>query len=145
MMVRLRVNSAVCGWAPGEVVTVERGRLVDGLIANQYVTVLEEDVPDDPAPAPGPARDPVEGPSFPDTITVSPNLLHAIKPVGSAARGTLSVATAVVPPRTGKGSTAEAWVAFLEGQNVELPATPTGLSKAALIKLWDAEAARRGL
>lgn len=45
-MVRVKVNSPVMGWTPGEIVEIERSRMVEGLITNEHITVLDEDVPD---------------------------------------------------------------------------------------------------
>lgn len=114
--------------------------MVAGLITNQYLTVLDEHVPDFPASGARPL------PDFPASILVPPEMMNAIKPVGNAVRASLSVATAVVPPRTGKGSSADVWRTFLRGQGVELTDRIGGLdnaTKGELIDVWDAESARR--
>lgn len=108
-MVRFRPNVPVMQWAAGEVVTVERSRQIDGLIANGYVTVLDEQVPDFPAD---------------EVADLSPDV--------AGAHGKLTVAAVVVPARTGK--TAPQWREFLAGQGI--PADE-GLTRDELIALWD--------
>lgn len=181
-MVRAKVNAAINGWSRGEVITVERTRMVAGLIEREYLTVLEDNVPDFPADSPegieaariaqvGPgdvyskppvrvtyrrseneagATDfgdplPAGGAELPHTIRVPAEFLDQIKPAGTVGAGMdleLSADTAAVPPRTGKGSGAKEWRAFLEGQGVN---TAELTDRAALIAAWDAEAERRGL
>lgn len=187
-MARLRVNSPVLGWSIGDVVTVERSRLVDGLIANERVTLLEDNIPDYPAetsvtedaqvgtgdlsakppvrvtyrrpeneggatsfgehsPAGGGAAAdsggaPEDAAVLPAVIAIPPELMNAIKPVGGSARAELSVSSAAVPPRTGKGSGADAWRTFLEGQGIDTAEYP---DRAALIAAWELVAKQRGL
>ena len=191
-MVRAKVNAAINGWSRGEVITVERTRMVSGLIERQYLTVLEDNLPDFPADSPegieaariaqvGPgdvyAKPPVrvtyrrsenEGGAtsfgehlpagggaavgaggapadpavLPAVIAIPPELMNAIKPVGGSARAELSVSSAAVPPRTGKGSGADAWRTFLEGQGIDTAEYP---DRAALIAAWELVAKQRGL
>lgn len=129
-MVRLKVNAAVLDWAAGDEVTVERTRMVDGLIRNEYVTVLQENVPDEPAPAAGSV--------FPDTIDVPADFVHAATGAGSAVRAELSAEVDVVPPRSGPGSGVQVWREFLARQGIDAPADAT---KPALIGLWDSRLA----
>ena len=142
-MVRVRVNAAWSDWKPGDVVEVERTRLVDGMIRNEYLTALDDDVPDWSIDIGEPVPDvfvhnlddvalAYDKPQKPWTVEVGET--------GSAGKGELTVAAVAVPPKTGKGSGVDAWREFLGSQNVPFEGDA---SKADLIALWDDVAAKR--
>lgn len=144
-MVRVRVNAAWSDWKPGDVVEVERTRLVDGMIRNEYLTVLDDDVPDEYTPQEFLGSLPdvfvhnlddvalaYDKPQEPWTVEVGET--------GSAGKGELTVAAVAVPPKTGKGSGVDAWREFLGSQNIPFEGDA---SKADLIALWDDVAAKR--
>lgn len=126
-MVRVSVNVAVLEWTAGEQVTVERTRMVDGLISGGYLTVLAENVPDLPAE---------DTMVFPDVLDVPDT--YTPGPIGTAVKAQLSAEVTVVPPRSGKGSEVAVWREFLAKQGIEAPADAT---KAVLIGLWDSRMA----
>ena len=144
-MVRVRVNAAWSDWKPGDVVEVERTRLGDGRIRNEYLTALDDDVPDEYTSQEFLGSLPdvfvhnlddvalaYDKPQEPWTVEVGET--------GSAGKGELTVAAVAVPPKTGKGSGVDAWREFLGSQNIPFEGDA---SKADLIALWDDVAAKR--
>lgn len=132
-VVTVRVNAPVFGWAAGSVVEdLERTPMVDGAIANGYLSVLGDPYPARPSTA-HPVPEVIAGPAATTGESAA-----------SAARAELSATVAVVPPRTGKGSGAEVWRAFLKDQGLDED-TVTSMDRDALIAAWDAERERRGL
>lgn len=162
-MVRVRVNATVHGWRRGEVVTVERTPRIAGMIKNQYLSVIDDVVddfaPDDPEVS---ADSPVTAGNDPNWSDDQPPITFTYRgseneggatdfgtplPAGGGAAatgsvGTLGVTTKAVPPRTGKGSGAAPWRAFLESEGIDHSAVGAE-DRAALIALWDAEQERR--